>query len=218
MNDSVPPPLFFCDISFPTSSFSLSYGISRRIDGDMKEQKALARFCHSAAINSSSLVLMNQVHGKKIYFVDSSFSQGEQGPSYIPGVDALICTQKDITLGILTADCVPIFMVEEKLRVISAIHAGRAGVEQHIEKEVIKEFDRLDVARKDIIVLIGPSIGPCCYPVNLAEILTLSLQEEGVSQIFTRKICTSCYVNTFFSYNKEKGMTGRMLSYITINP
>ena len=54
--------------------------------------------------------------------------------------DALITNSPNTFLGILTADCLPIFIVDQKKKVIAAIHAGRQGTALHITAKVLKKM------------------------------------------------------------------------------
>jgi copper oxidase (laccase) domain-containing protein len=50
--------------------------------------------------------------------------------------DALITDSLNIYLGIQTADCLPIFIVDQERKVIAAVHAGRQGTALHIAAKV----------------------------------------------------------------------------------
>jgi len=155
--------------------------------------------------------------------------------------DALVTNSPEMFLGILTADCIPIFVVDRKRKVIAAVHVGRKGTSLHITTKVLKKlWKEFGCSSEDLIVTLGPSIGPCCYEidekvfstgwepfsiprgeskwmVDLAEINIDQIKKEGVKeeQIFRIDLCTSCHSDLFFSYRKE-GQTGRQLSFIGI--
>ena len=183
------------------------------------------------------LVLLNQIHQDRILLLRKPRSTLPSLLEY----DALITNATNIFLGILTADCLPIFIVDQKRKVIAAIHAGRQGTALHITKKVLKKMEEeFDSSLEDLIIALGPSIGPCCYEidekvfipewepfstskgenrwmVDLAQINIAQMKEEGIKgkQILWINLCTSCHSNLFFSYRKE-GQTGRQLSFIGI--
>jgi YfiH family protein len=155
--------------------------------------------------------------------------------------DALITNSPNTFLGIQTADCVPIFIADQKKRVIAAIHAGRQGTALHITTKVLKNMEEeFGCTSENLIIALGPSIGHCCYEidekvfqpewepfstlkgsgrwmVDLARINIAQMKKEGIQeeQIFRIDLCTSCHSDLFFSYRKE-GRTGRQLSFIGI--
>jgi YfiH family protein len=153
--------------------------------------------------------------------------------------DALITNSPNTCLGILTADCLPIFLVDQKRKVIAAVHAGRQGTALHITARVIKKMEKeFGCSSKDLLIAIGPSIGSCCYEidervfhpewepfsisrgagkwmVDLAQMNIAQMKREEIKeeQIFWINLCTHCYGDLFFSYRRE-GETGRQLSFI----
>jgi hypothetical protein len=155
--------------------------------------------------------------------------------------DALITNSSNTYLGIQTADCLPIFMANPKKKVIAAVHAGRQGTALHITAKVIEKMEgEFNGSSKDLLIAIGPSIGPCCYEidewvfrsewepfsilrcggkwmVDLAQINIAQMKREGIKeeQIFWINLCTRCHSDLFFSYRGE-GQTGRQLSFIGI--
>jgi YfiH family protein len=161
-------------------------------------------------------------------------------PSFLE-YDAMITDAPDIILGIRTADCIPIFVVDQKRKVIAAVHAGRQGTALHITTKVLKKIkEEFGCLPEDLIIALGPSIGPCCYEidekaflsewepfstskggerwmVDIAGINMSQMRDEGIKeeQIFLIDLCTSCHTDLFFSYRKE-GRTGRQLSFIGI--
>jgi YfiH family protein len=155
--------------------------------------------------------------------------------------DAMITNSPNTFLGILTADCLPIFVADQRKRVIAAIHAGRVGTGLHITEKVLKKMkEEFGCSSRDSFINIGPSIGSCCYEIDengfrpewepfsiskgeakwmldLAQINIAQMKKEGIreEQISWVNLCTHCHTDLFFSYRKE-GCTGRQLSFIGI--
>ena len=80
--------------------------------------------------------------------------------------DALITNLKNIALGILTADCAPIFIYDNKKKIIYAIHAGWKGDYKGILSKVIKFLLKKGSKLKDINEIIGPCISKKNYEVK----------------------------------------------------
>lgn len=183
------------------------------------------------------LILLKQMQKDGILLLKEPV---ETIPSFLE-FDAMITNSSNIFLGIQTADCIPIFMVDQKRKVIAAIHAGRQGTALHITTKVLKKMgEEFDCSLEDLLIALGPSIGSCCYEiddkiflsewepfstfvgngrrrVDLAKINIAQMKNEGIKeeQIYRVDLCTSCHADLFFSYRKE-GQTGRQLSFIGI--
>ena len=220
--------------SSPYESLSLSDG-----NGDQEENvlKNKHRVAEVFEFDPNRLILLNQLHQDRILLIRKPLGTFPSLLEY----DAMITDTPNTFLGILTADCLPIFIVDREKRVIAAIHAGRQGTALHITSKVLKKMkEEFSCSSKDLIVALGPSIGPCCYEidekvfipewepfstsrgtgrwmVDLARINISQMEKEGIreEQIFRIDLCTSCHSDLFFSYRKE-GRTGRQLSFIGI--
>ena len=192
-----------------------------------------------------SFIVANQTHSDHIYIVRDTTSRGwEDISTVVADCDALITDRKDVILTILTADCVPILLVDKIQNVVATVHAGWRGSSKDILLKTVKKMcEVFDCDVNNIMAGIGPSIGVCCYEVDaivakkfnetesiatskdnkymldLAMINKKQLLIAGVleSHIEMCDICTACEVNRFFSYRKEKGCSGRFMSMIGLN-
>ena len=106
-----------------------------------------------------NLVILNQTHSNKYYFLNSNTNKKYIG-------DALITKNKGLALGILTADCAPIFIFDPINKVISAIHAGWKGAYKKIISNVISHFLKNGSKVNKLIGVIGPCIGQNNYEVK----------------------------------------------------
>jgi len=109
---------------------------------------------------------VDQVHGGEILIIDDDpdavAGKGEKLP-----FDGIITAMPNIAIGIKTADCVPLFLIDPVKRIIGAVHAGWKGTACSIALRAIDLFERRYRSDlKDISVVIGPAIGPCCYEVD----------------------------------------------------
>ena len=210
---------FFQTISTLNDSIRILYGISTRHDGDMRDAETLEQFCRKQHISFDSVVLMNQVHGTQTACIDTSFYErcsNQTNPHTLRSTDALVCTLTNCTLGILTADCLPVIAYDRRLHIAGAIHAGREGIVSGIYDEVLRHFSSLGSAIKDLEILIGPSVGPCCYPLDLWSLSEEIFHKRGITKVYNKCICTSCNNDLFFSYRKEREEAGRMLTYVQL--
>jgi polyphenol oxidase len=80
--------------------------------------------------------------------------------------DALATTRRGLPLVISTADCLPIVLYDARAGRLAAVHAGWRGTAQAVTRAVVAELVATGSAAADLVVAIGPSIGPCCYEVD----------------------------------------------------
>lgn len=142
----------------PYASLNLSY----RVGDDLQHVKD--NWCDvkkTMGIHELKVTLMRQVHGAQVLTVTRG-NQKEAGEG-----DAMITDQPNVFLGILTADCVPIFLIEPQRRVVAAIHAGwRGTVLGVIEKTVTCLQQTYGINPEDLYAALGPAISGCCYEVG----------------------------------------------------
>ncbi len=123
------------------------------------------------AIPDGGLILMRQVHGDRINLIGEEAPLPE-GP---PECDGLITDRPGVALGIRTADCVPLFFVDPIRRVIGAAHAGWRGTALGIAARMVATLTEQFSSRpEDILAVIGPAIGPCCYEVDAPVLAAFS--------------------------------------------
>jgi len=106
-----------------------------------------------------NLILLNQIHSNKIFYIKKIKKKKLTG-------DGLITNQKGIALGILTADCIPILIYDNKQKIIAAIHAGWKGIYRNIVSNVIKFFLKNGSQTKHLYAAIGPCITAKSYEIQ----------------------------------------------------
>ena len=77
----------------------------------------------------------------------------------------MITKMKDVALGVVTADCVPIIVYDFKNKIIGCIHAGWKGAFSGIVENTIKKIKKLNSNNK-IYASVGPCIGKKSYEVD----------------------------------------------------
>ncbi len=160
-----------------------------------------------------SLSTAEQIHGNKVAVVEQST------PKPIPGADGLITTTRGITLGIYVADCAPVWIVAKKGTAGALLHSGRKGTELGIVPIGIHALCSIgNLIPSDLIVVIGPCIRPPCYEVDFASEIRRQADEAGVMDVHDARICTSCHPDQYYSYRRERGLTGRMLATLSLLP
>lgn len=115
-----------------------------------------------SAIGASqlSLVALKQFHSDVVCDFDSVPGEACSG-------DASITATPNLLLGIQTADCVPILLVDTKTRAIAAVHAGwRGSLQRIVEKTIGRMTMQFGTRSGNLLAAIGPAIGGCCYEVG----------------------------------------------------
>jgi YfiH family protein len=176
----------------------------------------------------AQLATLKQIH--------SSLCVAAQGLAGILGEgDALIENQPGSVVAIKTADCIPVLLVDERLRAVAAVHAGWRGTVARIAAEAVAAMGRRFGTRaEDLHAAIGPGIGRCCFEVG-AEVAAhfggqgrchidleaangRQLEEAGVTarRIYASNLCTMCRAEEFDSFRRDKEAAGRMYSFAGI--
>jgi polyphenol oxidase len=124
------------------------------------------------ANDGCSLVGVRQIHSGVVRVVgegDGALEgrlQTAEGKAVWEG-DGLMTDVPGVLLGVGTADCVPVLVVDVEKRVVGAFHAGwRGTVARIVEKGVAMMGERYGSRVEDLIAAVGPSIGVCCYTVG----------------------------------------------------
>lgn len=109
------------------------------------------------------VVWMNQVHGREVAVVTEPWASGP-----VPAVDATVTTRADLTLAVLTADCVPVLLADPGARVVAAAHAGRPGLVAAVVPAAVEMMITLGADPARMIALLGPAVCGKCYEVPAA--------------------------------------------------
>ncbi len=179
---------------------------------------------------------LRQVHGNRVVAVPPPPQAGAQG-------DALLALAPGTTVGVWTADCVPILLVAPEGGAVAAVHAGWRGSAAGIAACAVQALCRSAACRPDtLLAAIGPHVGSCCYEVdapvrdairdaevfqpgraghwyldlgslNLRQLLAAGVPAARIEQIGG---CTACEPETYASY--RRGSRGRMLHWVRSRP
>ncbi|MGA8273052.1 MAG: peptidoglycan editing factor PgeF [Candidatus Sulfotelmatobacter sp.] len=166
-------PWLLHGFSTRVGGFSRSYGNNALNLGFTKDDSKAAvernRSAFLAALGAKAkskgkaslgpLVTLRQIHSDIIWLVDS--------PSEPQAGDGLITNTPGLLLGIQTADCLPIILVDPKHRAVGVFHAGwRGTIKRIVEKGVGEMHRHFGSQPRDLKAAIGPGIHGCCYEVG----------------------------------------------------
>src|SRR6202011_5799370 len=118
------------------------------------------RFQSALGANHLTMVSLHQIHSDVVRRFDSPPARQSKG-------DAIATKTPGLLLGVRTADCAPVLVVDPQKRVVAAIHAGWRGTLQRIVTKAIGQMQMQFGCRpQDLLAAIGPAIGGCCYEVG----------------------------------------------------
>ena len=124
------------------------------------------------------LVTVRQIHSDLIHCVP------EMPEAPLAG-DGLVTQTPGLLLAILTADCLPVILVDTKRRAIGVFHAGWRGTVKRIVEKGVGEMQRWFGTRpRDIKAAIGPGVHGCCYSVGPEVRTQFESQFEYGSKLF----------------------------------
>jgi len=175
-------------------------------------------------------VWLQQVHGITVVHAD---------PGIVATADASWTAMPSIACAAMTADCLPALFCDRAGTRVAAAHAGWRGLAAGVLEATL---DSLDVPADEVLVWLGPAIGPKAFEVGpevrevfinqlpeaaeafvpsnnagkfMADIYLLArlrLAERGVTAVYGGGFCTVTDPR-FFSYRRAS-RTGRFASLV----
>lgn len=212
----------------------LVHGFEQRLGPPGWESSADARRRLAHALSESGrLLLLKQVHGAKVLRAPW---EGR------PEADAATASDPGLILGIATADCLPVLLVDPVRRVVGAAHAGWRGTVAGVAARAVEALAADGSRPPDLVAALGPGIGPCCYEVGADVVHAfgpagtpffrpgprgrphLDVRAANAAQLAAAGLrkdavhsvadCTFCRADLYHSYRREGRGAGRMISYI----
>jgi YfiH family protein len=164
---------------------------------------------------------VRQVAGDGVVRVSEAGLAGE--------ADALVTSERDLSLVVAVADCVPVALVGE--RGVAMVHSGWRGTLAGIAGKAVRSM-----GEKGVRAYVGPGIRRCCYEVSeelaaefaarygrwvvsgrhlsLPDAIRTDLEKSGVVDILDLGLCSGCRPDLFYSHRKQGPLTGRNLAAV----
>lgn len=150
----------------PYDSLNLGFHVGDNPEVVLKNREQIALLL---GIPLHNFTIARQIHGCNVKIITEDL-RGDGAFIYdtaIGATDAMVTNIPHICLLVLQADCVPVLFFDVKQKVIGVAHAGWRGTVRMVAQETVKVLkEDFNCSPKDILVGIGPSIGPCCYEVD----------------------------------------------------
>ena len=189
-------------------------------------------------VGEERIVIPRQVHSAKVAVIDSL----PVGEGMTEGVDAVVTKLNKVAVGVSTADCVPVIVVDAGARIVAAIHAGWRGAVGGIVANTLRVMTAMGADAGRMEAYIGPAICADCFEVgeevaaqfpescvvrfsdgrrphvDLPAYIALALRQEGVSEEniapFRKEYCTRCHPQRYFSARASGVKSGRNFTFV----
>ncbi len=209
--------------------------------GDTRENVAenRRRFLAGLGLDPGGLFVVEQVHGTDILDVDGLVPGQTDDLEY----DGLVTTRPGFTLGVTTADCLPVLLAARNGRAVAALHAGWRGLEAGILSRGVEAVcSRAGCDPGDLWAAVGPGIAACCFEIgpevveafltrgfpdsffhvsatgrshgDLPGMAAWNLSRDGVVAVHRLAGCTFCEPGKYYSYRRDGWPNGLQLSVI----
>lgn len=124
---------------------------------------------------------LRQIHSAEVRLALAA--TGEDPPSG----DALVAARRGVALAILTADCVPLVIVDPASGGLAAVHAGWRGTLAGVLAAAIARLvEETGADAAALRVVAGPAIRACCYEVGPEVEAAFLAQDAAAEQWFHR--------------------------------
>ena len=202
--------------------------------GDNKKlvQKNRHQALKNLGLQNKELILINQMHSSKVVQINKSNMNKKIE------ADGMMTSLNNIVLGVLTADCAPIFIYDNKKKFVCCLHSGWKGTLKNISKNAVILFDNNKISRKNLTAIIGPCLNSKNYEVdksfekkflkknqeyskffrkkninkaffNLRGLIKYQLKELGIEKIHNVNLDTYANQRLFFSHRRSKHQNER---------
>lgn len=210
--------------------FNMSFTVG---DNKKNVEENRKEFFKELGLSSSKIAYQKQMHSSIIKIVNC--------PGFVGISDAMITNKFNIGLVISSADCTPIFIYDEKNKIIAAVHSGWRGTQKRILEKTLNELSqKFNSKPENLFVYIGPSISQKNYQVGedvaslfdkkyLAQTngkIFLDIQGANYdmllnfgipkSQIELSNLCTYEEKELLHSYRRDGKFSGRALGVIAL--
>lgn len=138
------------------AGLNVSHSVGDDADA-VEENRALV----AKSLGGAPLVTVRQVHSNRVITVEAGAL-----PEKTVEADALVTRRADVLIGVLTADCSPLLLVDRHAGVVGAAHAGWRGAVDGILANTVAAMESLGAQRRRIQFAIGPTISQKNYEVG----------------------------------------------------
>lgn len=185
-------------------------------------------------IAENHIVLPRQTHSTECRVI----TEVPVDASVLEGVDALVTRLPGVAIGVSTADCVPVLLVDPDAKIIAAAHAGWRGAIGGVIENCVSRMIELGANPAVMKAAIGPCICADCFEVgeevacrfpescvvrggakphvDLSLYVKQTLMKCGLAEdaVAMLQSCTRCHPDRYFSARAMGVNSGRNFTFI----
>ncbi len=221
----------------PYSSFNLCHYTGDDPGRVKASRQMLAR---ELGIPADAVIVPRQTHSTNVLVISDSVSLDEIN---VDDIDALVTNRRDIVIGVNTADCLPVVVVDELHGVAGVAHAGWRGAVGGVVLKMMDAMEELGAQPERMTAYLGPAICKECfevgeevamqfpdicvdrsYPkphVDLPRFAFEQLTARGVAAdrivSDSGELCTKCHADYLFSARKLGIASGRNFTFARLS-
>ncbi len=129
------------------------------------KSREFKEFLIKSGLEGKKIIFQEQKHTDNIKLVDNKYLT--KNINIVLNNDAMISAEKNLYLGVYTADCVPVTFYDPKSKAMGIVHSGWKGTLELIAQKTAKMMNKsFKVCYSDLKCYLGPSIQDCCYEVS----------------------------------------------------
>lgn len=208
-------------------------------DNEKHYLENLRRLADFLGIDGNHIVMPRQTHTSNILVLHSLPDSVES----LQDIDAVITDKKGIALGVNTADCVAVLLIDEVNGVCAAVHSGWRGTVNDIAGKCVERMIESGADASTIKAFIPPCIHVECFEVgeevaelfpseyvnrelgskphiDLVSMICEQLKSRGIKSgnITVSADCTRCNPDKYFSARALGVKSGRNFSFTMSKP
>lgn len=131
--------------------------------GDSPEHVAACReaLCRELGVGDDRLVLPHQTHGVATRVIDAEFCAlpPQERSKALEGVDAVMTAERNLCIGVSTADCIPVLLYDPAHHAVCAVHAGWRGTLARIAGKAVADMRAaFGTVPSELKAVVGPGI------------------------------------------------------------
>ncbi len=135
------------------------------------------RVAENMGVSDENLMMVYQIHSSDVANADKPWKMEDR-----PKLDAMVSSNPEIAIGVMTADCGPVLFSDAKNGIVGAAHAGWKGATGGILENTISSMEAIGAERKNIVAVLGPTISQKHYEVGpefVDNLLTLNSNNDA---------------------------------------